>query len=161
MDETKQPGLQFGQILLWAAHFEHRKDALAIPPTTRVEVNIKVEMKAMAAADESQGVIILKVSTDEADDSLYRLSFEMVGLVAPEPGGANMTIREYLAGHAAYTIYPFLREAVANVTARGRFGPLWLKPFNFKALGEGEWTQGESEAQSAPGETKEPGVSQG
>jgi preprotein translocase subunit SecB len=33
-------------------------------------------------------------------------------------------------------LYPFLREAVANLTGRGRFGPVWLNPFNFMLLAQ-------------------------
>jgi preprotein translocase subunit SecB len=29
-------------------------------------------------------------------------------------------------------LYPFIREVVANLTIRGRFGPVWLNPFNLR-----------------------------
>jgi preprotein translocase subunit SecB len=156
MDETKQPGIQIQQVLLWSAQFEHRKDALSLPPMTRVELGIELEITAMAAEDGSQGAIVLKVRNNaESQDALYRLSFEMMGIVQKEAESPNMTVQEYLEKNGAATLYPFLREAVANVTARGRFGPLWLKPFNFVALGQGEWSHAPVDAQTEPKDTKE------
>jgi len=58
----------------------------------------------------------------------------MVGLVDREPGAENMSIATYLTGPATATLFPFVREALANITGRGRFGPVWLKPFNLNAV---------------------------
>ena len=48
-----------------------------------------------------------------------------------------MPLRDFLAGPAVALLYPFVREAFANLTLRGRFGPVWLNPFNVRAMAEG------------------------
>jgi preprotein translocase subunit SecB len=47
-----------------------------------------------------------------------------------------MPIADYMASGGGPTLFPFLRECVANLTGRGRFGPLWLRPINFVQLAE-------------------------
>ena len=57
----------------------------------------------------------------------------MTALIRVIPGQENMTIREYLAsGNCVAALFPFLREAIANVTGRGRFGPVFLDPINIR-----------------------------
>ena len=43
----------------------------------------------------------------------------------------NMDPVEYVKSAAGPMLYPFVRETLANITSRGRFGSIWLKPFNF------------------------------
>jgi hypothetical protein len=31
-------------------------------------------------------------------------------------------------------VFPFVREAIANLTMRGRFGPVWIDPLNVQAI---------------------------
>jgi preprotein translocase subunit SecB len=51
------------------------------------------------------------------------------------PGQENMALKEFFTtGSAHAVLFPFVREAVANITMRGRFGPVWLNPVNFGAL---------------------------
>jgi len=65
--------------------------------------------------------------------SSYELKLGMTALVRVIPGQENMTIREYLAsGNCVAALFPFLREAIANITGRGRFGPVFLDPINIR-----------------------------
>ena len=130
MDETKQPGLQFAQIFLASVHFEHRKDALSLPPNTSVgELQIQVNIRAGGTDDEKMGIVAVSVATT-GEDPLYRFSLEMVALVEQEAAAKNLSVQEFVTKFGPATLYPFIRETVANVTGRGRFGPIWLKPFN-------------------------------
>lgn len=133
MDETKQPGLRVGQIFLGSVHFEHRKDALSLPANTNVgELNIRVNIRAGSTEDETKGLVAVIVETTD-EDPLYRFSFEMIALMEQDES-KNLGMREFVTKFGSATLYPFLREAVANVTGRGRFGPIWLKPFNVGAV---------------------------
>lgn len=40
----------------------------------------------------------------------------------------------YLTSKGCALLFPFIRETIANLTARGRFGPVWLNPVNVVAL---------------------------
>ena len=73
-------------------------------------------------------------------DGHYKFEITVVALVGVKPGGSNMSVTEYAQASAAALLYPFARELVANITGRGRFGPLWLLPFNFVAAVAGGGT---------------------
>ena len=134
MNETKQPGLNIGQIFLYKALFEHRKDALQQSPKTDIgELEVSLSARILGQEDDSAGLILVTVKTKDEDEGLYRFHVEMAAIVAEQEETKNLGVREYLTKNGFALIYPFLREAVANITGRGRFGPLWLKPFNFKA----------------------------
>jgi preprotein translocase subunit SecB len=40
---------------------------------------------------------------------------------------------DVIAGTGGTILLPFLREVIANFTGRGRFGPVWVNPINFRA----------------------------
>jgi len=133
MDPTREPGLQVGQVFMSSARFAHREDVLQLPHKTDIgEVNVQVAMQTHISEDKKGGMIILAVRTLPGGQYVYDFEIEMVGLVQQIPDQENMSIEEYVEKAGASMLFPFLREAVANITARGRFGPLWLKPINVK-----------------------------
>jgi len=152
MDETKQPGLSIGQIFLSRVHFEHHPDFLSMPPDSgagKDQAQVKVQARIALNEDESSGAIAITLTSD-SEDALYRYEIEMMGLVSRDPD-TNMPVRDFLLNSGPTVLYPFLREAVANITLRGRFGPIWLKPFNWKAV------QSEAAGASAEAQTQAKG----
>lgn len=136
MDETKPPGIAIAQIFLLAAHFEHGQDPLVVPaqPMPLPELKTKIEVRGGHSEDESQAFVHVIVSTVEDENSIYRFRVEMLGLLVREKDAPNLALGEYVSKGGAALMFPFLREAVANITGRGRFGPIWLKPVNMLAL---------------------------
>jgi preprotein translocase subunit SecB len=142
MDETKQPDLRIAQIFLATAHFEHRADALKLPASTKEPITYNVSVTGARDEEGKSGLITVAIRTTD-DESLYRFHVEMTGIVERETETPNLSIEEYITKQGAGMMFPFLREAVASLTSRGRFGPIWIKPFNFRAL--------ERENQAMPG----------
>src|ERR1019366_2746960 len=137
VDPAREPGLTIEQILLVSAHFSHREDFLGLSLDTKLgEVPIEVGTKVIQKPDGTAAGILLSARTTEArmgaEQSLYRFQVEMLALIGATPGQANIPPLEFVAGSGVATLFPFLREAVANLTMRGRFGPLWLKPINVR-----------------------------
>src|SRR4029077_15802182 len=129
-----------GHIYVNHVSFSHRPEAMSLPPTTSVSLDkIKLEIQVGEREDRKAAICTLRVWTDPDDPkALYQFSVEMVATASAVEGEENLPPAEYLRTSGPATVYPFLRELVANITARGRFGPIWLKPFNFQAL-EGTW----------------------
>ncbi|MBA2527670.1 MAG: protein-export chaperone SecB [Pyrinomonadaceae bacterium] len=147
MDPTKQPGLQFSQIILVGAKFNHRPDVFALPPTTLVEgMQLHIEAKVGGKPGDPHAIIGIRAFTDDDPELLYRFDVEVAALVSQVPNEENLDPYEYAQNMGAAALYPFLRETVASITLRGRFGPVWLKPFNF-ALAEGVKTDAVEESQ--------------
>lgn len=137
MDSTRQPGVVIGQIVLEKLHFEHRGDYLAFPPKTDIkELPITLSFQLGLAPDRTKGVLRVRAQTPEKANALYRFDLTMVALVEVKAGEANMPLEKYATISGVSLLYPFLREAVANLTQRGRFGPVWLSPFNVAAAVE-------------------------
>lgn len=135
-DQTKQPGIRIAQIFLERAVFEHRADMLEFPPTTAVEADVDLGLNAGLTADGKKARIQLTVASKDEKDPLYRFSFLMTALVEAEEGQENFPLTDYVRMHAWGMLLPFVRELVANITSRGRFGPLWIKPINLVALAQ-------------------------
>jgi preprotein translocase subunit SecB len=134
MDASKQPGLQIDQVFLLQAHFTHREDALAVPPQTPIaNLPLRIEAKVAGGNEGNAAAIRLRAFTEEQPDLLYNFDVEIAAIVTVIPGEANLDPIEYVRGSGWFVFYPFLREAVANLTMKGRFGPVWLKPVNIAA----------------------------
>ncbi|HZW07779.1 MAG TPA: protein-export chaperone SecB [Phycisphaerales bacterium] len=133
-EPTQQPGLRVVQVYLSTAHFEHGADALSFPPTHKVNVKYGVRVEASEANEGKAGIIKLILATVDEPDSLYRFAVEMTGIVEAENETPQVSVREYITKVGVTMMFPFLREAVANLTSRGRFGALYIKPFNVYSL---------------------------
>ncbi len=140
MDNTRQPGLLLSQVFLESASFQHRHDFLSLPASPPPgEIQVVLEAQYMIAADGRAGVVRMVIKTDDATNPHYGFEVIVAATISVEEGAENMSIEEYVRGGAGRALlYPFAREAVANLTGRGRFGPLWLHPFNFIAAGVAE-----------------------
>lgn len=134
MDQNAQPGISLAQVLLEAVVFAHREDALALPPNTVLEVELQMDGQLALSPGEQAGVLRLTIRSNDAKNPIYRLSLTVAAVIHRTPGQENMTVQEYATNSAVPLLYPFMREAVANITGRGRFGPLWLHPVNFQAM---------------------------
>jgi preprotein translocase subunit SecB len=149
MDESQQPGIRIVQIFLESASFAHREDFLAFSPETNVSGEVEIGLEIGVSADGSKGRIRLSATSKPEFESLYVFDIVMTALVERE-GEGNMALDRYLNASAGAMVMPFLREAVANLTGRGRFGPLWLKPINLLAPTKQEaGSQGEESTQEA------------
>lgn len=134
MDETKQPGIRISHIFIARSHFEHTANAAELPPNTPVgEMPLAVNVGVGVNPEGTVGIVSVTVATQPESKALYRLLVEMVGII--EAGSdSNMSLRDYVTKAGPPTLYPFVREAVASMTQRGRFGAIWIPPFNFAAI---------------------------
>jgi len=153
MDQSKQPGIQIDQIFLHEAHFTHGKNALSLPPTYRVEgLSLQLQTKFAGKRGERGALVAVRVQTTDPDGA-YNIAVEVVMVVSAVPGEENLDPLEYVQRMGPSTLFPFLREAVASLTLKGRFGALWLKPFNFVAAATTPVESGQANALPQPAES--------
>lgn len=134
MDAKRQPGIKIDQVFLIESQFRHRPDFLLHAPSTEIAaLDINVEIRTFGVPDGKTGGVAVKVATNPGDQAaLYQFSVQMGALVSAVQGEENMPPQKYVTEAGAGFLYPFMRECVANLTARGRFGPIYLKPFNIR-----------------------------
>ncbi len=130
MDPSKDPGIQLVKMFIDTCVFGHQPDSLTLPENAAPKItgfDTEVSLKEMG----DRGICQVILSTRPG--SSYELKLGMTALVRVIPGQENMTIREYLAsGNCVAALFPFMREAIANITGRGRFGPVFLDPINIR-----------------------------
>jgi preprotein translocase subunit SecB len=97
------------------------------------EVTVNIDLETRGKEDDSEGIIIVTVQSVEVD-KLYRFLVQMVGVVKRDEGQKNLGVREYLSKQGPAMMFPFVREAVFNLTSKGRFGPVYLRPLNTTLL---------------------------
>ncbi len=134
MDETKQPGILIGQIYVERAEFSHRDDALNLPPNTQHQPKLQVGFQGGVAPNEKTGFVRISVRTQADDKPLYNIALTMIALLVVDEKRKNLPLKDYVRSAAPVMLYPFVREAVAGLTWRGRFGPIWMNPFNLSAV---------------------------
>jgi preprotein translocase subunit SecB len=131
VDRTKPPGIQVAQILLEHVQFSHRDDFLSLPLSTPPVVgNVNVQVETGLSPDAKTGLVRVQVWTVPENKPIYNFRVSMTALVAVDQTAPNMPLNTYLAGPGAALLYPFVREVVADLTWRARFGPVWLSPTN-------------------------------
>ncbi len=134
MDKSKKPGIEIAQICLEGVSFSHRADYLRLPAKTTVDVgDVDVHFEVGLAEDEDRGVARVRVSTKAKNNPVYNFDITIVGLFKVDEHAPNMTLREFFPISFA-TLFPFVRQAVADLTMRGRFGPVWIHPLNLIAI---------------------------
>lgn len=132
MDEAKNPGIKIAQIFVGRTTFEHDPILINDPVGTQAGAHlIQVMISGAVSEDHTAGICTVMARTTAENKGCYRFLVEVVGVFETDPDAKNMEIDEYIKHYAPATLSPFLREAVANITGRGRFGSVWLSPLNF------------------------------
>lgn len=150
MDESQQPKIRISQIFLERASLTHREDFLSFPPNTQLSAEVEISLEVGLSEDKSRARIQLRARSHPGAEDLYNFDVLLTALVERE-GAGNMPLERYLANNASVMVFPFLREAVANLTGRGRFGPLWIRPTNLLAQVESGAEPPASSAKTKPG----------
>jgi len=158
MDPSRPPGIVVGQIFLERVHFSHREDVLHLPPNTQLgQPNLAVNFQGGVSPDQKTGLVRITVQSNPDERPLYNLDVTMVALVQVYEGKENMPLKDYVRTAGPAALYPFVREVIANITGRGRFGPMWLLPMNVAAAtssGSSELTPGVTDMARVRGQTK-------
>jgi preprotein translocase subunit SecB len=135
-DPSKQPGVKIAQILLERATFRHRDDYLVVaaPSPDAIVGTINVQIEGGLSEDKRTGLVRMRVQTIPENRPFYELDIIMIALVMVDEAAPNMPLDRYFTTSGAALLYPFVRQVVADLTWRGRFGPVWLNPMNVTAV---------------------------
>lgn len=134
MDPKKEPGIEIAQLMVERARFDHREDFLSLPVSQPVGALPFVLKSEYALGSKGEHAIVrLSLTTNRDKRPLYNIDVAVIALVRPKAGAENMSLEQYAVVHSAGMLFPFVRELVADLTGRGRFGPVWLHPVNLTA----------------------------
>lgn len=160
MTEQEKPPFRLAQIFLIEAAFGHRGNPLLKPADTKVQpqkINVGMQLQHMNDGSASQVIVTVQTNPEDGDpNALYDFHVVMSALV--ESVDRERFDDKYIIGALTTMVFPFLRELVANLTVRGRFGVVWLNPFNvqkalekpLEAVAVGDAVEGEDEKEKTP-----------
>jgi preprotein translocase subunit SecB len=140
-----EQALSIAQVILARAEFAHRENFLALPPDTKIGAgSVEISVQCQHSDAESLAMASLQVHNKGDQGALYSFDVQMVVVLNVHgPSPATPEEHKALAGTGAAILFPFVREAVASLTSRGRFGPLWLQPINVRAVLDASATKAE------------------
>lgn len=164
-DETPTPPekqLQLQKIYIKDLSFESPKtpDVFATNAAPQTQLNIRSGAREVAP-DTQEVTLTLTVEAKSDDNTLFLIELVQAGIFLIQ--GYNADEQEMLKGsYCPGTLYPFAREAIADIVTRGGFPQLLLQPINFDALyaqalrERASGNGGEQPAQTAPEAQQQP-----
>lgn len=121
------------QFILETVNFRHTNpNFLAEAPGTPAEHPVSVNAGLAYTHDKKEAAVsVIVVSDDPTAPYTYEVRYIVLLTVDydGEPPPADLDRRLVVTGGTMAV--PFVRELVANLTSRGRFGTTWVAPVNF------------------------------
>ncbi len=109
-----------------------------------IDLNLNVEVNPLSA-EQAEVVIILNIEAKQADQVIFLVEVQQAGIFAIT--GFNQEEQAPLLHiGAANTLFPYAREVVSDLVARGSLPPLILQPVNFETLYQQRLAQHTTEA---------------
>jgi preprotein translocase subunit SecB len=122
------------QIFLQRAEFGYRRPPMSLPGDTQLapqQLGVTLNLQHLSEGEASLVTCIVFTNPEDGDEkALYDFSVEMAAVV--HQVNRDKFADKQLIEVVGAMLYPFIRELVANLTIRGRFGPVWLNPFNLR-----------------------------
>jgi preprotein translocase subunit SecB len=124
-----------GMHLLEGA-FRHTADPFAATKSeakSNTEAQPAAEIKVeLAKGDQPNTYLaILRVRIEPPANYSVSVAYAASMLMDPEGEAVPDNLDQQIMVTGATLAFPYCRELVSNLTARGRFGPVWLNPVNF------------------------------
>lgn len=135
----KQPSRKFEieRIVLKDLSFETPLGHSVFTGTWNPEFELGLDMRNVHLANDAWEIIVRATVTAKVEaGTAFVIEAEVSG-VFNVPGLAREELHRMLAVEAPNLIYPYLREAVDNVAARGGFPPVNMQRFDFEAQYQG------------------------
>jgi preprotein translocase subunit SecB len=154
--ETTKDEFKIGisQILLQDVQFRHvgpflERDPKTPIPQTAVNVEIELQRPSEAPPQASKPAALVRLRvTSDAPEAPYFYVVNYLAILTYE-GSLPEDFERRLTVTGGMMVMPFVRELVANLSSRGRFGPTWLGPVNFAKMVSGDPSKDEAQKVAA------------
>lgn len=113
------------------------------------EINVQLQSSHQAVSQDTYEVVLdITVTAKHDDKTAFLVEIKQAGIFMIT-GFADENLAGMLGAYCPETIFPYAREVISEMIARGGFPQLFLQPVNFNAL----YTQ--QSQQQAAAETKQ------
>jgi preprotein translocase subunit SecB len=129
-----QKQLVLQKIYVKDLSFESPKSPAVFTTNVAPQTQLNIRTSAQEVAPNTQEVTLtLTVEAKDQDTTLFLIEIAQAGIFSID--GYTPEEHSVLVGSfCPNTLYPFAREAIADVVLRGGFPQLLLQPINFDAL---------------------------
>ena len=135
-NSTDAPQKNFGvqKIYVKDMSFETPNSPAVFTQEWKPEINLELNSQANKVADDVHEVVLsLTVTAKLGETTAYLVEVQQAGIFAMK-GFADAELPPMLGAFCPGTLYPYARETVSDLVARGGFPQLVLAPINFDAL---------------------------
>lgn len=129
MDESKQPGIRFENVLLHKLTFSRVPKVIERP-----DLAVELASRANVNDDKTRLVIELDASVKDVKGKSFEVACTMIGFFSVVPGAENFSIEDFAKVNAIALMLPYVREVIANTTLRAGIKPVILPPLNVKSV---------------------------
>lgn len=138
---------QIQKLYIKEASFEIPEGVQVFQQEWKPEMNIELQTasKALAEADTFDVVLIAKCQVTCADKTAFIAEVHQAGIFTLPKNLNEKDTKHALGAFCPSILYPYLREAMADIVMKGGFPQLSLAPINFDIL-----LQEQSHNQAAP-----------
>lgn len=136
-ENSQQSGQQFGiqKIYLKDVSFESpNSPAVFSEGEWSPEVNVQINSTNQAVGqDMYETVLTITVTSKQGDKTAFLVEVKQAGIFAIA-GFEGDALAGMLGAYCPETLFPFAREAIAELVSKGGFPQLYLAPVNFNAM---------------------------
>ena len=132
--EGAQKNFGVQKIYVKDMSFETPNSPAVFTQDWKPEINLELNSQANKVADDVHEVVLsLTVTAKLGETTAYLVEVQQAGIFAMK-GFADAELPPMLGAFCPGTLYPYARETVSDLVARGGFPQLVLAPINFDAL---------------------------
>lgn len=148
--EQGQPGLAIQRIYLKDLSFETPMGLAAFAQNTKpkIQQELNVQMERLEG-DRYEVVLLITITATIEERTAFLVEVKQAGLFHIT-GLDSPQLSQVINSHCPQILFPYAREAIDGVLARGAFAPLMLPPINFDAVFAQALTQAKQQGASQP-----------
>ena len=149
------PTFQFNQVYLKDASFESPCSPEVFGPQNpnrnpAIDVQLKIQHQRVADTENIYEVVLAITCTAKSDeDTLFIAEVQQAGIFTLA-GYEAAPLEKILEAACPNVLFPFAREAISQLVAKGGFPQLLLAPVNFEMMYEQKKSSPQPDAEGAP-----------
>lgn len=131
--ETRAAPFNIAQIILEDVQFRHSDSAYLAKDvkTEHPQVSANISVDFLRVKEQGKAVVRLRVVCDSTEGPYSYAASYVALLTGVESILATDDGERMLVLGTSNMLMPFVREVIANLSSRGRFGTTWISPIDF------------------------------
>lgn len=132
--QQEQRGFGLQRMYIKDVSFEAPNTPAVFEGEWNPKLNLNIGTRARAVADDFYEIVLtVTVEAHQEEQVAFLVELQQAGVFMVK-GFSEQELNQVLAILGPQNLFPFAREAVANLTSRGGFPPVLLQPINFEQL---------------------------